>query len=219
VVGHGICSDSPWAISFIPQAQFWRSDFAATYGDGRIHDKLSAAIADWTTPGVLYGKPASGCTPEEVVRETWEQIKRHVNGPGAPRLTDAMLAATDVDPGMTLRSGCLVSEDPLVLPTAGTAQHRPDVRTRVRNLVLCGDYLTGSWIITTMESANHTARRAANAILERSGSNETPTPELEPYRPPEWETLQRADEVLHRAGQPNLLDAPVPNLERVLSAL
>ena len=50
--------DSPWALSSVSQAQFWSRDFASTYGDGQARDCLSALIAEWDQPGILYGKPA-----------------------------------------------------------------------------------------------------------------------------------------------------------------
>jgi uncharacterized protein with NAD-binding domain and iron-sulfur cluster len=217
VEGHALCLDSPWDMSFVPQAQFWSRDFARTYGDGNVHDKISVAVANWTTPGTIVRKAAEACTPEEVIREVWGQLQRHVNRPGRVLLSDDMLHSYEIDPGMHLRDGHLVSTDPLVLPTAGTFPLRPDVVTQIPNLVLCGDYLKGSWIITTMEAACHTGRRAANAILDASGSSESPASEIEPYRPPEWEPLKRVDARRHRAGLPNLLDQPV--LDDVTSRL
>ncbi len=78
--------------------------------------------------------------------------------------------------------------------------------------MLCGDYLSGNWIITTMESACHTGRRAANAILESACSNETFVKTIEPYRPPEWEPLKAIDESNYRLGLPNLFDTPLLKL-------
>jgi hypothetical protein len=203
-----LCADAPWIVSFVPQAQFWKGDFASRYGDGTVHDKLSAAIADWNAPGLVYGKAAKDCTTDEVAHDTWEQIKRHVNSPGErPLLTDDMLHSWEIDPGMLLRNGHLVSDDPLILPTKGTRQYRPDVATGISNLMLCGDYLQTSWIITTMESASHTGRSAANAILDAAGSREPPAATFDPYRPPEWEPLKRIDAERYRRGQPNLFDA------------
>ena len=202
------CVDSPWAISLIPQAQFWAVDFANTYGDGRVHDKLSVAIAEWTNPGILYGKPASECTPDEIAAETWEQIKAHVNKPDASALTDDMLHSWDIDPGMLRRGDRVVSDDPLILPTKGTEQYRPDVATGIPNLVLCGDYLNGHWEVTMMEAANYNGKRAANAILAAAGSHEPPSTIAEPFRPPEWEALRTVDETRYRLGQPNLFDVP-----------
>jgi uncharacterized protein with NAD-binding domain and iron-sulfur cluster len=202
----------------VPQAQLWSADFASTYGDGRAHEKLSAAIADFTTPGVVYGRPAADCTPEEVALDAWEQIKRHVNKPGAEVLTDQMLLSWDIDRGMRLRNGHLVSEDPLVLPTVGTGKYKPGVTTGLPNLVLAGDYLDRPWEVANMEGASHNGRRAANAVLERAGSRETPAATVAPYRPPEWEPLKQIDEDRYRRGQPNVLDVDL-NLDAVKQLL
>jgi hypothetical protein len=71
-------------MSSVNQAQFWPSDFAATYGDGRVHDSLSVIISNWHAPGAIYRKPAMDCTPQQVVHEAWEQIKLAVNKAGEP---------------------------------------------------------------------------------------------------------------------------------------
>ena len=117
-----------------------------------------------------------------------------------------MLVSWNIDPGMVLRDGHLASEDALVLPTAGTERYRPDVVTAIPNLLLCGDYLNGSWEVANMEAANYNGRRAANAILEAVGSHETPATTPGPYRPPEWEALKRADARRYEQGLPNLFD-------------
>jgi hypothetical protein len=49
----------------------------------------------------------------------------------------------DIDPGMLRRNGRLVSEDPLVLPSAGQRPDGPAVTTAIPNLLLAGDYLKG----------------------------------------------------------------------------
>ena len=213
--------DSPWALTVVPQAQFWNVDFATTYGDGLVHDKLSVAIADWTRPGILYGKPASELTPDQVALDTWAQIKEHVNKPGRPAvLTDGMLHSWNIDPGMLHRDGRLVSEDPLVLPTVGTWQYRPDAPTAIANLALAGDYLNGPWEVANMETACYSGRRAANVVLAESGSNAAPAATIAPYRPPEWEPFKRIDEDRYNRGQPNLfdVDATVTQLSSLLGA-
>jgi uncharacterized protein with NAD-binding domain and iron-sulfur cluster len=211
--------DSPWAVAGGTQAQFWSRDFATQYGDGRVQDKLSVAIADWTRPGIVYRKAARDCTPEEVATDLWEQIKRHINKPGRPpRLTDQMLISWNIDPGMVMRDGHLFSEDALVLPTAGTERYRPDVLTAIPNLLLCGDYLNGSWEVANMEAASYNGRRAANAILGAAGSREAPATTTGPYRPPEWEPLKRIDEQRYAQGRSNVLDTadPLPAVKALL---
>ena len=39
---------------------------------------LSVDVSDWTTAG-SNGRPAMQCSREEVVRETWRQLKRSIN--------------------------------------------------------------------------------------------------------------------------------------------
>jgi hypothetical protein len=106
----------------------------------------------------------------------------------------------------------------LVLPTVGTGKYKPGVTTGLPNLVLAGDYLDSPWEVANMEAASHNGRRAANAVLERAGSRETPAATVAPYRPPEWEPLKQIDEDRYRRGQPNVLDVDL-NLDAVKQLL
>ncbi len=207
--GHYICIDSPWGVEGLDQAQFWQSDFAATYGDGRVQDSLSMIISDWTTPGVLYGKPARDCTPQQVAAETWEQLKRHVNKPGQPpKLTDNLVERWDIDPGMLRHQHRLISDDPLVLPAVSSRQLRPDPTTRIPNLLLAGDYLNGSAEVANMEAASQSARRAVNILLDATGSTAPRCMVTDSYRPPEWEPFKKLDQQRYKSRQPNLFDLP-----------
>jgi hypothetical protein len=202
--------DSPWGVTALAQAQLWPLDFAATYGDGQARDCLSAIVSDWSAPGILYGKPARACTPGEVARETWEQLKRHLDDAGHAVLADDLLLSWDIDPGMIRRGGRLISDDPLALPSAGQLPDRPGVTTAIGNLLLAGDYLSGEWEVGNMEAASFSARRAANAILDRAGSPEPRAAVAGAYRPPEWEPLKRIDARRHARKQRNLFDLELP---------
>jgi len=210
--GAYICVDSPWAVQGTTKAQFWAPDIAATYGDGRVRDILSLAIANWNRPGIIYGKLVSDCTPDEFAHEVWEQFKRHVNDTRGPLLTDDLIVSWHLGDGLAQVNGALVSEDPLVLPTAGTEIDRAEVETAIANLLLAGDHVKGPYEITNMEAANHSGRRAANAVLQRSGSSQTPAATIGPYRPPEWEPFKLIDEARYRAGLPNQFDTPLLGL-------
>jgi uncharacterized protein with NAD-binding domain and iron-sulfur cluster len=199
--------DGPWAMASVNQAQFWDADFASTYGDGRVHDSLSAIVSDWSAPGVIYGKPARECTPNEIIHEVWQQIKRAANKPGEPpKLTDDLLLSWNIDPGMRLHDGHLVSGDPLNVPRVGERPYRPDVVTGIPNLLLAGDYVLTDWLVGTMEAANETGRRAANAILEKSNSAEPRAAVIRHDRLPEWAAQQEIDAVRYARGQSNVFD-------------
>ncbi len=217
--GFAACADSPWRLAFVEQAQFWSVDFASTYGDGRVRECLSTTIASWDTPGILFGKPAAACTPSELVREVWAQLKTHVNKPGRrARLTDGMVLGCAINDGMVENAGRLVSEDPLVLATVGTEQYRPDPGRRIHNLALAGDYLSGDWEIATMEAASYAGRRAANIILERAGSTAPAATAAGPYRAPEWEPLKAIDAQRYVRGEPNMFDAEDTDIRRTLES-
>ena len=208
VRGGVIHLDSPWALSAVSQAQFWPDrDFTRDYGDGQVRDDLSVDVSDWTTPGIVYGKPARECTVDQVAREVWEQMRRHFAYAGAPDLSDGLLHSWFLDPGIRRRGRRVAgSDDPLFLNTVGSWDDRPEAATAIPNLLLASDYVRVDFDITTMEGANEAARRAVNALLERSGSSAPPCAVFDRYLPPEWEPFRRLDDELYAQGRPNQFD-------------
>lgn len=211
--GHAGYLDAPWAITSISQAQFWARDMPAQYGDGQVRDCLSAIISSWHVPGALSGKQAAELPPRQVAREVWEEIKRHVDASGQGNLTDDVVHSWTLDPGMVRRNGRYHNQDPLTVPTVGTHRHRPEAGGAVENLILAGDYLKLHSLVGTMEGANEAGRRAANVVLERANSRESPAAVFTPYQPPEWEPFKRIDEDRYQRGEPNLFDAEMSEAE------
>ena len=123
-----------------------------------MKDCLSPIISNWNSRGVLYGKPARECTPQQVAAEAWEQVKQAVNNTGDTVLTDDLIHSWNIDSGMTLNGGHLLSQDPLILPAVGERPYRPDVTTGILNLILAGDYLVGDWQVANMECASYNGR-------------------------------------------------------------
>ncbi len=209
--GHVLYVDSPWAISSISQQQFWPSrSFPRDYGTGAVKDCLSVDIADWDTPGVLYNKPARACTPAEIAREVWTQLKDSLNDTGDLVLSDGMLESWFLDPGLALHRGQLTNQDPLMISTPGSWPLRPQASTAIANLFLAADYVQTSINTACMEGANEAARRAVNALLDAAGSRATPAAVLPLYAPPEFEGLRAQDAQRYASGQPNLFDTPPP---------
>lgn len=204
--GHIACLNSPWMVSGVAQAQFWPRNFPQTYGDGQAQDCLSTVISEWNAPGLLYGKPACECTGQEIVNEIWAQFKQHLNDVGDTPLTDDLLLSSFLDPGLVRVQGKLTSEDPLVLPSLGSWVNRPEVGTRIPNLVLAGDYVRGDWQMANMEAANVSGRSAAKTVISRSGTSTSPVTIHARYRPPEWQVLKTLDATRLALQQPNLFD-------------
>jgi uncharacterized protein with NAD-binding domain and iron-sulfur cluster len=209
--GHVNYVDSPWALTSISQAQFWRRDFR-DYGDGAALDCLSTIISDWNTAGSVNNKPAKDCTPDEIAREVWAQIKAHLNDTGENTLTDDLLHSWFLDPAITGSGTSHVANDePLFIQNAGSWADRPESATAIRNLFLAGDWVRTDINLATMEGANEGARQAVNALLDAAGSLAPRCSLHGLFRPPEFEHLKSVDRTRYRQQQPNLFDdEPLP---------
>jgi hypothetical protein len=208
IPGHVAFIDTPWALTSIDQGAFWRKDIAASYGDGSVRDVYSVDISDWFTPGIVYGKPASECTPDQIAREVWEQMKRSLNV-DKQILTDDMLVRYFLDPAITFPNGpggVAENSEQLLINTAGSWADRPKATTKVPNLFLAADYVRTNIDLATMEGANEAGKSAANGILAASGSSKAPAVLKTLWKPKELAAARAADAALYRAGLPNVLD-------------
>jgi uncharacterized protein with NAD-binding domain and iron-sulfur cluster len=208
--GHVNYVDSPWAITSISQAQFWQRDFR-DYGDGTVMECLSTIISDWVTAGTVNGKRARDCTPDEIARETWAQIKAHLNDTGEATLTDDLLHSWFLDPAIRGSGTADVANDePLFIQNTGSWADRPGSMTAIGNLFLAGDWVRTNINVTTMEGANEGARQAVNALLDAAGSAAPRCSLHGLFRPPEFEPLKAVDRARYREQQPNLFDIDHP---------
>lgn len=206
--GHLAFLDSPWSLTALTQGQFWANDFARTYGDGTAVDCLSVDISDWTTPGILFGKPASRCTRREVRAEVWAQMKAALEDTGRSVLPDDIVHSWFLDPAIQWNPArrANTNDEPLLINTVDSWKLRPGTRTGIGNLFMAGDFCRTNVDLATMEGANESGRQAANAILDAAGARGTRAGIFEMYRPPEWEVLKIADRQAYRLGLRNAFD-------------
>ena len=167
--GHSIYVDSPWALTSISQAQFWRDVSLSGYGDGTVRGIISIDISEWGQPG-LNGKAAKDCTPEEIKTEVWEQLKRSVNYGDIVKLKDEQLHSFSLDPSLSRHEGTTANEEPLLVNLVDTWKLRPEAVSNIPNLFLGADYVRTYTDLATMEAANEAARRAVNGILDAAES-------------------------------------------------
>lgn len=205
--GHITFLDAPWALTALTQGQFWKDRvIERDYGDGEVTDILSVDISDWDAPGILYGKPAKECSPEEVAAEVLAQIRDHQTA--GQHLPDGIVHSWFLDPGVKWdpARGRSTNETPLLINTVDSWTKRPTARTRIPNLLMSGDFVQTDVDLATMEGANESARHAVNAILEESGSTAARVQTFRLYDPPEFEALKATDRLLYGLGAKNLLD-------------
>ena len=171
VRGHLLYPDAPWALTSVSQAQFWRDDGAleTRYGDGKVRGLISVDISEFDVRGTYVAKRARDCSPEEVAQEVWQQLRAAVNTKRRTVLRDDDLVAWHLDDDLEPQpGGGLVSRAPLLVHPPGSWHDRPEAVTELPNLTLAADHVRTHTNIASMEGANEGARRAVNAILDRS---------------------------------------------------
>jgi uncharacterized protein with NAD-binding domain and iron-sulfur cluster len=211
VRGHTFYPDSPWGLTTISQPQFWRDLglFRRVYGNGEVGGLISVDVSDWETPGTFIPKPARLCTREEVAKEIWEQLKAALNSGvvGEETLRDELLHSWHLDDDLDYTVGVPPdNRSRLLVHPPGSWAVRPDAATQIPNLVLASDYVRTHTDLASMESANEAARRAVNAILDRTGS---PLPRASIWamqEPERFEPWKRLDERLYQMGQRHLFE-------------
>ncbi|MGC9538890.1 hydroxysqualene dehydroxylase [Streptomyces sp. UG1] len=204
--GHVAYVGQPWAVTSISQAQFWKADFAARYGDGTAVDCLSVDVSNWDAPGILYGKTARECSRQQIVNEVLAQIRAAL--PDADRvLPDSIIHSWFVDPAITGEGTPDVANDePLLVNTPKSWSYRPEAKTAIPNLFLAADYVRSHINLATMEGANEAGRSAANGILTASGSSAEKATIKKLYEPPEMRPFWAKDDIDYVLGLPNQFD-------------
>ena len=205
VPSHIAALGTPWALTGLFQAAPWEVDFGRVYGDGRVHDCLSVDVSDWDTPGILYGKTAKQCTKDEVAKEVWAQMSRALNRGSKPILRDDELVSWHLDPGITWEPA-ISNATPLMVNTADSYRHRPTADTAISNFFIGGDHVRTNIDLATMEGANESGRRVANAILDAAGSNAARVAVHPLWELPLLDPFKQTDRDRYRAGLPHIMD-------------
>jgi uncharacterized protein with NAD-binding domain and iron-sulfur cluster len=209
VRGHTIYSGSPWGLTSISQAQFWKNVDMASMGDGTVRGILSVDVSDWESPGT-NGKAAKDCTAEEIRNEVWRQLQERLNQPGDTVLADEDLAAwfldTDISWGPT---GAATNAEPMLINKVGSWDLRPPAKTAIANLFLASDYVQTFTDLACMEGANEAARRAVNGILDASASSEPRCDVWPLHEPAIFAPFREIDRLRFRNGHRHeLVDNP-----------
>ncbi len=206
VRGHTFYPDSPWALTTISQPQFWRDLglFRTRYGNGEVGGLISVDISDWNTPGTFVSKPARDCTPDEVAKEVWAQLKAGLNGlsPEEAVLTDDMMHSWHLDDDLDYTGGTPpINSARLLVHPPGSRALRPEAGTQIRNLALAADYVRTGTDLASMEGACEAGRLATNAILDREHSSQ-PRAQIWPLTEPStFDLAKRLDAWLYRHGR------------------
>jgi hypothetical protein len=228
--GHTVFPDSAWGLSSVFQPQFWATKRG--WWDG-YRGLLSVDIGDWYTPvkdadSKVCGKPAWECTRKEIIEEVWRQIKesidvdKRIDKNGKPLIADPILAHLDenIDFERVDRTGRALPSsnrtrffinDPGVFaqrPGELGPAEAPGYQVHYGKLVLAGTYMKTYFRLTTMESANESARHAVNAILAADGFGGDRCAIFDPEEDEidDLKYLVDLDAELHRQGLDHFID-------------
>ena len=202
--GHMIYVDSPWSLTSISQTQFWPNyKLSKQFGDGRVKEILSVNISNWDACGILVNRSAKECTREEIVRDVWEQLKKSLNCNQEIVLSDNNMIMAYLDPAIIIKKKRpTLNSEPLFVNLVDSWSLRPDVQTGIENLFLASDYVRTETDLATMEAANEAARRAVNALIQRSGARARLCRLWKMYEPSLFGPFRLYDRWRYRRGLP-----------------
>lgn len=217
-VAHALHMDQPWRLSSISQMPFWKGREVAR---GRCRAVLSVDL------GALFRvdddpagpRAAWDCSADEIARRAWDQLRPSTLADGA---RGAEAFAWHVDAHLVFRgdgAGVARNLAPYLINAPGDWHRRPGrlgagaARHRgyaVQNgaWVLAGTYLQTLTRLTTMESANESARHAVNGLLGALGVGGDPCPVWDPeeHEVPDLDALRALDARLFRDGYPHMVE-------------
>ncbi len=183
--GHTQYLDSAWGLTSIAQPQFWGSAREALDGYNTV---LSVDIGIWDSPA----KQAWATDRDALAREAWRQIRCHHDDeyrrrfgpekripeptayafdqnvtPSAGHRTDTSPFLVNRVSGFAARPGAI---PPSVTSTRGdtprASKQISHYHLSAGKFVLAGTFMKTFTRLTSMESANESARHAVNAILQ-----------------------------------------------------
>jgi hypothetical protein len=163
---------------------------------------ISVDIAEWNIPGTYVAKPAKLCTPEEIAKEIWQQLKAGLNTNGVGGLDgdvlrDELLHSWHLDDDLDYSHGLPpVNTNRLLVHPPGSWQLRPEA----------ADYVRTYTDLATMEGANEAGRRAANVIIGRSRSDAAPVETWPLQEPAAFDVWKRLDDRLYQRGNKHLFE-------------
>ncbi|ACC41401.1 conserved hypothetical oxidoreductase [Mycobacterium marinum M] len=197
--------ESEWALVSVLQGEGFWADVALPAGTKYV---LSITWSDVDTPGPVFGRPASECTPDEIATECLAQCgldRSHIAGwhidDELKHLSEAdyQSLASDLPPHLAsapARGQRMVNLSPLTILLPGARDRSPRIRTEVGNLFLAGEASYSpelTFLVPTMEKAASSGYLAAHNILGVGAADAAPELRIDFNDPVPFAGLRRVD--------------------------
>jgi uncharacterized protein with NAD-binding domain and iron-sulfur cluster len=197
--------DSPWDIIVL--------QYDKIYKDTKLCEELpnvkgawSIAVCTFTSPGILYNKPADKCTFDEIKAEIWAQMytskalqKIIMKNNGYKLEADMIIKISDLWPTYRYNNGRIETAEPKFVNNAGTGKLRPSFKTPIENMFISTAYTKEGLAIFSMESACIVGKYVSNEICQ---CNSGP---VIISRPKIFAPLRAIDSIFYKMGMPNVL--------------
>jgi uncharacterized protein with NAD-binding domain and iron-sulfur cluster len=215
LLGHTVCLDSPWGVSHISQVQYWQD---RSRGQSGMRGVISAIFTLFEVPAPDFtgqnARTALACSPDEIAERVWKQIVDAWDTERHGRLPDP--GHFYLDESLTHVDGTWSNATPYLVNCVGDWPRRGGLRTSPRDYeyrvqlghtVFAGAFMRTHTRLNTMEAANESGRRAANAILAYDGAKVQPVAlrPLEDHELPEVAPLRDLDRRIARRGGHHIL--------------
>lgn len=196
--------DAPWDIIVL--------SYDVVYQDTQLCKNIPRANGCWSVaattayiPGILYNKPMTECTYDEIINELWaqltnsKQLKQFIEKNNDFGLTkDIVVKWSPLWPSYSDKNGRLTTTEPKFTNNKGSWKLRPSFKTDISNLFIATGYIQETIDIFSMEAACIAGKRVANAI-----NNHTPKPQMIP-RPSLFSPFRYIDQIAYNYQLPNL---------------
>lgn len=218
-LGHTLCLDSAWGVSYISQSRYWQD---RSRGQSGIRGVISAIFtmfdADATDRRGEHPKRAKDCTPDEIADRVWAQIRD-----GWDRARFGPLPDPDyyyIDESLQYDGRGWRNATPYLVNHVGAWPLRGGLRLdtgdyayrmQLGHTVFAGAFMRTYTRLNTMEAANESGRRATNAILaydrdhDRAPLQSAQIWNLEDHELPEVGVLRDLDRRIARRGGHHIL--------------
>ncbi len=167
--GHGSLPNSALGLTVVSQRQFWGGQYLPSGVEGVLSLCITAMDDSDFTTGVTGGR----ATRKQLVESVIAQLRDCNDPDGNPLIEPDDVIGWHIDADFQYGADGLPSANRarLLIHPPGQLNWRPDAKTEIDNLVLAGDFVKTPIDLATMEGAVCSAFLAANAVLERDGSD------------------------------------------------
>lgn len=206
--------ESEWALVSVLQGEgFWK-DVCLPAGTKYV---LSITWSDVDKPGPVFSRPASECTPDEILIECLAQCGldhsrvlgwqldhelKHLNENDYQRLTSELPPHLACAPARGQR---MVNLSPLTILLPGARRRSPRIRTELPNLFLAGEATYSpelTFLVPTMEKAANSGYLAAHEIVRAVAPDAAPDLQIDFCDPVPFAVLRRVDRRLWNRRRP-----------------